>query len=226
MFKKIRNHIACTVWFLSYFVVYFLSKIFLSIEVHYEDKSFKDVKKPTIVVSNHENPFDPWIIFVSMPFWSYVKLLPVRPFAKNKFSEKRSFLGVLSSLRIINFIYFIYNVIIVSSDVSFEEKIKPIIDSIKENNTVLIFPEGKIILDTEVGEFKKGAVVIQERTGAPILPCAISHGKRGLFRKKVYVSFGKPFYISKELMDNKDDYAEAREDLRKKIKNLYQKSNF
>ena len=225
MFKKIKNCFAFTVWFFSYFVVFFLSKIFLSISVSYEDKKFKGVKSPMLVVSNHKNLFDPWIIFVSMPFWSYVKLLPIRPFVKNKFSEKKSLLGVLSSLGVIKFVYFIYNVIVVSNNGDFEDKIKPIVDTLKEKNTVLIFPEGKIILDTEVGEFKKGAVVVQERTGVPILPCAVRHGKRGLFRKKVSVSFGKITYVPKEFLNNKEDYSEAREYLREETLRLYNKKN-
>jgi 1-acyl-sn-glycerol-3-phosphate acyltransferase len=221
MFNKIRKFITGTLCFFSYFVVFILSKIFLSIEVYYEDKKFKEVKNPVLIVANHKNIIDPWIIFVSIPFWRYLKILPITAFAKNKFSETKSFFGVMYNLGIIDFVYFIYNVIIVSSGVTFEEKIKPVIDSINEKNTVLMFPEGKITLDTEVGEFKKGAIVVQERTGVPILPCAISHGKRTLFRKKVFVSFGTIVYVPKNLLDKDSDYKKASDYLRKEILRLY-----
>ena len=97
MSEKIRNSVSLFVWFISYFIVFVLSKIFLSLHVQYEDKSFKEIKKPVIVVSNHKNSFDPWVIFVSLPFRVLLGLLPIRPFAKRTFKND-SFLGGLQPL--------------------------------------------------------------------------------------------------------------------------------
>jgi 1-acyl-sn-glycerol-3-phosphate acyltransferase len=222
--QKIKNNISLFVWLFSYFVVFVLSKIFFSIKTSYEDKNFQKIRKPVIVVSNHKNQFDPWIIFVSLPFKVFLRLLPIRPFAKDNF-KKNSFLGFLASSKIIVFIYYIYNVITIPDVSSFQEKINPLIRALKENNTILIFPEGKIILNEDVGDFKKGAVALQEETGAPILPCSVRYGKRRFLRKKVEVSFGKAFYVPKKLLKNKEDYAEGRAYLRKEILRLYKKKN-
>ncbi len=222
IFEKIKNTISLFVWLVSYFVVFVLSKIFLSISTYYEDKDFQKIRKPVIVVSNHKSCFDPWIIFVSLPFKVLLRLLPIRPFAKNNF-KKNSLLWFLSSLKITAFVYYIYNVITIPDVDSFQEKIKPLVKALKEKNTILIFPEGKIILNEDVGEFKKGIVALQERTGVPILPCAVHYDKKGIFRRKTQVSFGKATYVPKKLLKNKEDYTEAREYLRKEVLRLYKR---
>ncbi len=224
MAEKIKGSISFFVWLVSYFFLFIFIKFFLSIHVRYEDECFQGIENPTIVVSNHKNSFDPWIIFTSVPFKVFLKLLPIRPFATKKFHNK-PLLDTLSSLGIISFIYYIYNVITIPDTESFEEKTKPIINALNKKNSILIFPEGRITKDEDVGKFKKGVIYLQERTKAPILPCSIRFGNRGWFRRKAFVSFGKTFYTPKDLTEeNERDYYEAREFLRKKIKILYRKT--
>ena len=195
MLKKIRRKVALFVWVFSYIPVFILVKIFASREVYCEDKRFKGVKRPIIVVSNHKGFFDPWIIFSSLPFRVFLRLLPIRPFAKTKFREKGIFIGALSSLGILRFVYFIYDVITIPDVDSFDEKIKPLVKALEEQGTILMFPEGRIISGDEVGEFKKGAAAIQMITGVPILPCAVRYKKKFLFRHRIVVSFGSPVFL-------------------------------
>lgn len=225
MHRKIKRGISFLVWLKSYFFVFIVSKPFVSLSVSYEDREFKGVKRPMIVTSNHKGPFDPWMIFLSLPFRVYLRLLPIRPFAKRRFKNKRSFLGLMSSLGIVGFIYYIYNVITIPDSDSFEDKIQPLLNALKKEDTILMFPEGGFFLNDGVGEFKKGTVVLQERTGVPILPCAVRYGEKGLFRTKIYVTFGKTFFIPKELLNNSEDYMEAREYLKEEILRLYKKNN-
>ncbi|MGM0628822.1 MAG: lysophospholipid acyltransferase family protein [Patescibacteria group bacterium] len=221
MRRKIKKSVALSVWFFSYFVVFIVSKIFLSIQTYYEDENFKDVKKPMVVVSNHKTPFDPWIIFVSLPFTVLLRLFPIRPFAKKEF-KGNSFLAVLSKLKITKFIYYIYDVITIPDTDSFDGKIDPLVEALKNKNTILMFPEGGIFFKEGVSEFKKGAVAIQERSGAPILPCSVRLGSKRLFRRKVFVSFGEVLYIPKDLFNEDESYTEAREYLREKVSGLYE----
>ncbi len=223
MHRKIKRSISFLVWLVSYFVVFVVSKPFVSLSVSYEDREFKGVKRPMIVTSNHKGPFDPWMIFLSLPFRVYLRLLPIRPFAKRRFKNKRSLLGLMSLLGIVGFIYYIYNVITIPDSDSFEEKIQPLVETLKSKDTILMFPEGSFFLNDGVGEFKKGTVVLQERTGVPILPCAVRYGERKLFRRKMNVSFGEVFYIPEHLIKGEEEYTEARECLRGRVLELYNK---
>lgn len=225
MSEKIRNRVAFIVWIFCYFSSSIFLRFFLSIKIYYKDKNFKNLKKPIIVVSNHKSPFDPWVLSVAMPFRQHLKISPVRPFARKDFPNKKSFLGALSFLGILSFLYYIYNVITIPDVDSFEGKTQPLLDALNNKNSILMFPEGKMILKEDVGEFKKGVVYLQEKTGVPILPCAVRYGGKGLFRRKVFVSFGEVLYLPKRLFRNKDDYFEAREYLRGEILSLYKKSD-
>ncbi|MFP4617190.1 MAG: lysophospholipid acyltransferase family protein [Candidatus Paceibacterota bacterium] len=223
MMAKVRKYISLVVWWASYFIVFFVSKFFFSVHVHYEDRDFKEVKRPVIVVSNHKHPCDPWIVFGSLPFKVFLRLLPIRPFAKKKFN-KNSFLRVLTFLKITGFVYYIYNVITIPNTESFEEKIHPLVETLQNNNSILMFPEGGIFFNEGIGDFKKGAVVIQERTDVPILPCAVRYGQKRLFRRKASVTFGETLYIPKDLLDKEDGYVKASEYLREKVVSLFAKS--
>ena len=224
MLEKIRNTVSVFIYIISHFVVFFLSKIFLSVYINYEDKDFKEIKRPVIIVSNHKNSFDAWVILYSLPFRVFFRILPIRAFAKKRF-EKSFLWDKLYRLKIIDFVYYIYNVITIPEVDSFEGKTKPLVEALNNKNSILMFPEGRIILEEGVGEFKKGVVYLQDMTGTPILPCAVCYGKKTFFRRKTSVSFGKAFYTPKELLKNKENYLEAREYLRKEILRLYNKNN-
>lgn len=48
------------------------------------------------------------------------------------------------------------------------------IEKVKDGYTAIIFPEGRRTLDGNIGEFKKGSLLIATRTGTPIIPVTIS----------------------------------------------------
>lgn len=87
--------------------------------------------------------------------------------------------------------------------------------------TALIFPEGTRKNKTEEGkrktllEFKKGTVVISQKTGAPILPIAISYQKH-----KSVVKVGEILYINFT-----DDIDEANKRLRRTIEEMVIETN-
>lgn len=224
MSATIKKGMVLVSWILSYFGAFCVARIFYSIHIHYEKDCLKEIKKPMIIVSNHKKPFDPWIIIPAIPFFSFLKLLPIRPFAKKKFPKRAYILRFLSALGVVRFVYYIYDAISIPDTESFEEKIHPLVETLQNNNSILMFPEGGIFFNEGIGVFKKGIVVIQERTDVPILPCAVRYGEKGIFRRKVRVSFGETVYIPEELLKNEDDYSEARECLRQNVFRLYKNS--
>ena len=91
-------------------------------------------------------------------------------------------------------------------------------EKILENGgTIGIFPEGtRNKTKQELLKFRKGTVVIAQRTGAKILPFAI-RGKYRLFRKGLEIEFGKLIDVSNMEIE------EANEYLRNKVLELLRK---
>lgn len=80
-----------------------------------------------------------------------------------------------------------------------------------------IFPEGtRNRTQNDLLPFKKGAVIIAQRTNSKIVPFAI-RGKYKLFRKNVVLEFGKPIEILSE------DKNEANDELKKEVLELLRK---
>ena len=79
-----------------------------------------------------------------------------------------------------------------------------------------IYPEGtRNKTDDPVQPLKYGAVRLAQKTGAPIVPLAIS-GIGKPFRSRVKVCFGKPYHVSEDA-----DLTRENEKLREKLTSLY-----
>lgn len=137
-----------------------------------------------IVISNHSSLFDIPVIFKVCPF-------NVRIIYKKELNKIPIFGWGLAKTPYIR---------INRSDARDAMKsIDQAVASIKENISVIIFPEGTRSKDGKLGEFKRGAFMMATRSGKPILPVAISgtnallpNGKLKFNSGKVKVSFLPP----------------------------------
>ncbi len=66
--------------------------------------------------------------------------------------------------------------------------------AIKEGKSMLIFPEGKTS-QTEMNPFFPGFAILAEKTGAKVVPCAISSNYRW-FRSHTKIIIGKPYVLT------------------------------
>ncbi|MDO4282820.1 MAG: lysophospholipid acyltransferase family protein [Clostridia bacterium] len=96
-----------------------------------------------------------------------------------------------------------------------------------EKRKLLIFPEGKRIKkDKEKGIAKVGAAYIAYKANVPIIPVYLTKNAR-LF-SKVYVIYGKPVYVTKEIAEDKaklNEFAKSMLDEAYKLKGDYEKKN-
>ncbi len=108
--------------------------------------------------------------------------------------------------------------------ITLEKKLKKAIEILKNNGKIWIFPEGKIIKEKNLGEFKIGVVFLHQQTNVPIVP-VIGLINGHLFKlnlktffdlflrkKKLLVKFGEPIY---ELPEK--DLEESAKFLRNKV---------
>jgi len=77
--------------------------------------------------------------------------------------------------------------------------IHQVIDLLKDNESFVIFPEGKLTKDGTVGEFGRGTSIIIQRSKSPVVPIAINgtfaalpKGSWRIKSGKVTVNIGKP----------------------------------
>lgn len=97
--------------------------------------------------------------------------------------------------------------------------VETIIDIIKDGESVLIFPEGTRTRTGELGKFKRGSLLAALKSGAPIMPIAIS-GSFNIMKKgswlfnpcPVKFSVAKPIYVKSEA-----DYDTKVEEVRQTI---------
>jgi len=114
--------------------------------------------------------------------------------------------------------------------ISLEKKLKKVIEVLKDNRKIWIFPEGKIIRENNLGRFKSGAVFLHQQTKVPIIPVVgLINGELFKFnikilfelilrRKKLLVKFGEPIYNLPE-----EDLKKSAEFLKEKIIELISK---
>ena len=95
--------------------------------------------------------------------------------------------------------------------------VETIIEIVKDGESVLIFPEGTRSRTGELGKFKRGSLLAALKSGAPIIPIAIS-GSFNIMAKGSFIfnpcpvkfSVAPPIYVKSEA-DYNDKVAEVRE---------------
>ncbi|MBS7299019.1 MAG: 1-acyl-sn-glycerol-3-phosphate acyltransferase [Eubacteriales bacterium] len=101
--------------------------------------------------------------------------------------------------------------------------IKSALEKLKNNEGVLMFPEGKRVTSLEEEKdtrAKPGAVMIAIRAQVPIVPAYIS-GKFG-FMRKITISYGKPIHYTEYAGEKQsvDTLQDLSDELMKKIRSL------
>ena len=96
----------------------------------------------------------------------------------------------------------------------------------KENGSILIFPEGTRSGTHKLQPLKRGSLLLMFESKARVIPIAlnesyklISKGKWFINKSDVTVRFGKPLDFSKYNRD-KDDYEKAIKELRGAIEGM------
>jgi 1-acyl-sn-glycerol-3-phosphate acyltransferase len=80
---------------------------------------------------------------------------------------------------------------------SLPEKLRGMLVALHEGEVVAIFPEGEVWKKQEppIGEFAPGVIYLHRKSGAPIVPIAISLSEERWPRRRYVVEFGRPVMI-------------------------------
>lgn len=157
----------------------FITRIVYLPKITYEDISMKkDLKnKGVIFIANHTSHKD----------GSFVPqaLRGIKPYVlvTRKWYDKKQINWLFRNLR-----YIPINLNDMDNDWMAKSK-----ELLENNESILIFPEGKLCKDGNLGEFHSGFLMLARQTGVPVVPIAISGGYRLFHRQKLYI--GKPVSI-------------------------------
>jgi 1-acyl-sn-glycerol-3-phosphate acyltransferase len=173
-----------------------------------------------ILASSHKTVLDPWLIMIGLKYRHFRTLVPIRILATQTFVGRLSWLRWFKPL--IKLIYRLAGVIELPpenhSDGFHPEKIRGLLVALSHGDVVAIFPEGEIWRKQEppIGEFAAGVIYLERRSGAWIVPIAVSMSKRLWPRRQYVVRFGEPTQSPKDL-----DFDSAAAWLRERVLELY-----
>lgn len=189
---------------MNYFFIWFakitgypVQLLFFKKKIYYQDKmsQSRKISGGALIISNHESVLDfPLIMF------TFIKRTVIVLIAKSTYNINKIFTSLMRQL----------GSIVVdrkSYDFAFMSEAE---SKLKDNKTVLIFPEGRLKLPeerktNELLEFKPSFVYIALNSGKPIIPVYTNgqYGFKNLFTKKrARIIIGKKIY-AKDLYDEK-----------------------
>lgn len=122
-----------------------------------------------LVLSNHQSHFDPVLIGVTL----------------NERMSSVARLSLFSNPLLAAFLRFL-NAIELDRDRSGLAGLKQMLARLKQNQKVLIFPEGTRSLDGQIGPLRPGFLVVARRTQATLVPMAITGTFEALPRGQVW----------------------------------------
>lgn len=218
MLKKNRI-IESIIWLITYTTLNLILRLFFSVRISVHPSLFSSPPKNALIISNHKSMIDPWIIPVMMPFKIFNNFSPIRFSGATRFNAPaRNFLYASG---IIPLIYFLYNVIKIPSTGTTNEKLAPFKDALLRGETVMFFPEGSMVPEGSIGEFKRGSAALAHAAKTTILPISIRY-KRGIFRTHCFINYGAPLLIPEELFAGDDShFIRTSMYLREKIEGMY-----
>lgn len=153
-----------------YFILRSLCRFFFNVKVHGQTSP----GSKTVYVCNHISLLDGLIVSLFLPQVPYVVMTKTRT-VKVPFSMSLDYLLYVSLKIIMNY----SNVIAI--DPSSPHSMKTIINVINEGKPLLIFPEGKITTDGELGEIQDGIGFMISKTGAKVISLHIEGLQRSYF---------------------------------------------
>lgn len=188
-----------------------LFNLLFKIEIHGKENIARE-KGPVIIVSNHIVFFDSFIFHLF--FSPLASLLPLRFLGVTKFNVPA--LNFLSSIGLVQLVYLLFGVSIVTKGEGLEKNLKNPIKILQHGGTVTIFPAGSMRADGSLGDFKRGAAALAQMTGAPIIPVAIKRFKARGKRTRFALSVGNKFEINAS-----ESESEATLSIRSKVEELH-----
>lgn len=135
------------------------------------------IKGGGIIVCNHNHWIEPPLVAYTFPFRSVCSIIA----------------NIVVRSRKGRWFYDHINSVFIDRDNFDWQDLKKIMDKLRQEQLVLIFPESKINLTNELLEFKDGTAVLAYRANAPVYPIYIHPNHKHLHNQHIMI--GKPINL-------------------------------
>lgn len=181
------------VLFIVQVLIYFFCAIPLRIIYRSKIKytaSLDNLRKGSLFVSNHQSKVDPFLILACLPPRDYLRTIPVRfPLTEDFFSSKYLNPRLFPILTILGCFSAGSTTYTKMHTVFYIRKL------LKQNKTIMIFPEGKISTEISILDFKKGVDFFIKSAHSVIFIRlgGFKNNKKHRGEKVSHVTFGEVF---------------------------------
>lgn len=192
IYYTLLKYFARITQFLSWPFIFIFFYTFFDLQIKGRENLEKQ-KSPFIVISNHISFYDSFVFrLILEPFT--IKL-PFRFMAVKNFEN--FYLNILTALWITDLVYAVFGVFIIEEGKGIEKNLEEAQRIIKNGGNVVIYPEGKMVYDGQVGKFKLGAAVLAQKTGVPVLPVSMRFGKKKFLNTEFIINVGEKIEVDK-----------------------------
>ncbi|MFC1757025.1 lysophospholipid acyltransferase family protein [Patescibacteria group bacterium] len=176
----------------------------------------KNAPRPLLMIGCHKFFLDSFSLGVAIPF-RFKNVLPLRIMGE-AFRFRHSWLNLINKLGLIKLTYLMCGVFPAIRGVGLEKSLEAPVKLIKEGQIVFVHPEGRVVLEDKIEQFKRGAAYLAQETNASIIPVAFKISKPKKWKRRRYqVRFGEVFKIPQGLsLEENANY------MRKIVSNLYE----
>ena len=158
-------------------------------------ENFGLVSSPFIIIANHVSISGSFLFRLALDFST--PHLPLRFMGVRRFNIPS--LNFMADVGIIDFIYSLFGVFTVMPGRGLAKNLEEAKRIIGSGGNVVIYPEGKIVAENVMAQFRPGASVLAMETAAPVLPVAFHLGRRRFLRKVMTVNIGKPISVTPDM---------------------------
>ncbi len=184
-YYTILKYFAGITQFLTWPIAYAFFNLLFKIKINGRE-NLRNIKSPFIIISNHVLFYDSFLFRLILGFNTYH--LPLRFMAVKDFSHW--YLNFLSKIRIVDIVYGLFGVFVVYQGRGIHKNLEEAVRIIKNNGNVVIYPEGSVISNGKVENFKHGASVLAKMTGATVIPISMKL-KKGKLRREFIINIGR-----------------------------------
>lgn len=149
-------------------------------------ENIRNIQSPFIVISNHVSFYDSFVFRLVLGV--FAKNLPLRFMAVNSFSSW--YLNLFAKLFITDIVYALFGVFVIIKGRGIDKNLEDAVRIIKNGGNVVIYPEGSIIHDEKIADFKQGAAVLAKKTNVPVVPVSFKISGN-LLRRDFIINVGR-----------------------------------
>lgn len=174
----------------TYGIVYFPFRLIFNLKIKTPNEVKILPKQRYLIVANHRRKIDPYLILSTLPFNSFTKIFPIRFFTANIYLNhywQRIFMLPFGCFRAY----------------SIEGKLSGVQGGLilsDRNQTLFIFPEGKLVTNDEKPKLKPGIGRLIKARNFKIIPVFIKYSNR-----ETYVLWGKPFIVPQAIIEKENE---------------------